>query len=269
VRVVAAALIAGVLAASCSSDVVIKLETNAVSTTASADAERSDAALNSETSTSSSNESPAGEASQADELDTAEDELMTAGTTPETVEFPEEFEGQVRPVAVIGDALPFLNDSHNDEAVGTQIPAIIGENFEGNTVEVRPGAGVPTLVVFLAHWCPHCNNEIPEINRIRDAGVWPDGLRVIGVSTAVSPQRPNFPPQRWLIEKDWTYEIIADAFDSSRSTFVAAEAFGVTGFPFMVLIDESGLVRGRWSGELGALALAELVTSLINPPADV
>ncbi len=268
-RVVAAVLIAGVLAASCSSDVVIKLETNAVTTTPSSDAEQPETALNSERSTTSSSEAPANEAPQADEPDTAEEDLTTPSAIPEIIEFPEEFEGQVRPVAVIGDALPFLSDSHNDEAVGTLIPAIIGENFEGNMVEVRPDDGVATLVVFLAHWCPHCNNEIPEINRIRDAGVWPDGLRVVGVSTAVSPQRPNFPPQRWLSEKDWTYEIIADAFDSSRSTFVAAEAFGVTGFPFMVLIDESGLVRGRWSGELGALALAELVTSLINPPADV
>ena len=65
----------------------------------------------------------------------------------------------------------------------------------------------------------------------------------------------------------WTH--IADAYDADRSTFIAAEAFGVTGFPFMVLIDESGLIRGRWGGEVGALALAELVTSLIDPPADV
>ena len=69
--------------------------------------------------------------------------------------------------------------------------------------------------------------------------------------------------------EDWTYDVIADAYDADRLTFIAAEAFGVTGFPFMVLIDESGLIRGRWGGELGALALAELVTSLIDPPADV
>ncbi len=268
-KVVAAALVAGVLAAACSSDVVIKLETNAVTTTASSDTERSETALDGATSTPSSSEAPASDAPQTDQLDTADEEVSAPRATPEIVEFPEEFEGQVRPVAVLGDALPFLNDSHNDEAVGTQIPLMIGEDFEGNAVEVGPSDGAATLIVFLAHWCPHCNNEIPEINRIRDASAWPDGLRVVGVSTAVSPQRPNFPPQRWLSEKDWTYEIIADAFDSSRSTFIAAEAFGVTGFPFMVLIDESGFVRGRWGGELGALALAELVTSLINPPADV
>lgn len=260
-----AIVVAGLLAAACSSDVVVKLETGAPTTLESSASETTDVAVSDEAMTTST----------VDGLHDSQD-----GTTPdeqpinpeevaEVTEFPDEFEGQVRPVVVDGNPLPFLLDSHSDEAVGGPIPSIIGEDFEGNQVAVRSTDETATLVVFLAHWCPHCNNEIPEINRIRDADAWPVGLRVVGVSTAVSPQRPNFPPERWLDEKDWTYDIIADAFDSNNSSFIAAEAFGVTGFPFMVLIDESGLVRGRWSGELGALALAELVTSLINPPADV
>ena len=264
-RFVVALVAAGILATACSSDVVVKLETGAAETTANSESITPDEENPGEQTTTSVEVLQAVDPEDAvpDEQTTNPDEVA------EVTEFPDEFEGQVRPVAVVGNPLPFLLDSHSDEAVGGPIPSIIGEDFEGNQVAVRSTDGAATLVVFLAHWCPHCNNEIPEINRIRDADAWPDGLRIVGVSTAVSPQRPNFPPERWLDEKDWSYEIIADAFDSSRSSFIAAEAFGVTGFPFMVLIDESGIVRGRWSGELGALALAELVTSLINPPADV
>ena len=32
------------------------------------------------------------------------------------------------------------------------------------------------MVVFLAHWCPHCNAEIPVLNEWRDSGEIPDGL---------------------------------------------------------------------------------------------
>ena len=264
-KFVAAIIAAGLFATACSSEVVVKLETEEPATTAIGESEQFDADLSDEPTTTAVDD-----VQKDDSLESSPDEqIINPDEVAEIVDFPDEFEGQVRPVAVSGNPLPFLVDTHSDEAVGGSIPSIIGEDFEGNTVAVRSTDDTATLVVFLAHWCPHCNNEIPEINRIRDADAWPDGLRVVGVSTAVSPQRPNFPPERWLEEKDWSYEIMADAFDSSRSSFIAAEAFGVTGFPFMVLIDESGLVRGRWSGELGALALAELVTSLINPPADV
>lgn len=247
-RTVIVAFCTVVCAAGCSSDVVVRFESSPSSTT-SLETQRPAEEDESEPSTTAPS---------------VEDDAQR-----EPIEFPEEFEDQVRQVIVEGDFLPFLVDPHGDESVGMPIPALIGENFDGDVVMVRPTDGVATLVVFFAHWCPHCNNEIPEINRIRDAEAWPSGLRVVGVSTAVAPQRPNFPPQRWLAEKDWTYDVIADAYDADRSTFIAAEAFGVTGFPFMVLIDESGLIRGRWGGELGALALAELVTSLIDPPADV
>ncbi|MCH1490597.1 MAG: TlpA family protein disulfide reductase [Ilumatobacteraceae bacterium] len=247
-RTAIAAFCAVVCAAACSSDVVVRFESRPSSTTLLV------------------TEQP-GEEDEREPSTTAP--RVGDDARPEPIEFPEEFEDQVRQVIIEGEFLPALVDPHGDESVGMPIPSLIGENFDGDVVAVRPTDGVATLVVFLAHWCPHCNNEIPEINRIRDAEAWPSGLRVVGVSTAVAPQRPNFPPQRWLAGKDWTYDVIADAYDADRSTFIAAEAFGVTGFPFMVLIDESGLIRGRWGGEVGALALAELVTSLIDPPADV
>ena len=247
-RTVIAAFCAVVCAAACSSDAVVRFKSSPSSTTSLVIEQRAE-----EDESEPSTTAPRGE----------------DGAQQDPIEFSEEFEDQVRQVIIEGEFLPDLVDPHTDESVGIPIPSLIGENFDGDVVAVRPTDGVATLVVFLAHWCPHCNNEIPEINRIRDADAWPSGLRVVGVSTAVAPQRPNFPPQRWLKEKDWTYDVIADAYDANRSTFIAAEAFGVTGFPFMVLIDESGLIRGRWGGELGALALAELVTSLIDPPADV
>ena len=50
------------------------------------------------------------------------------------------------------------------------------------------------MVVLLAHWCPHCNAEIPVLNEWRDSGEIPDGLNIVGVSTGASADAPNFPP---------------------------------------------------------------------------
>jgi thiol-disulfide isomerase/thioredoxin len=168
-------------------------------------------------------------------------------------DLPEPFEGQVRPMAVDGDALPeFDRDVESDPARGMNAPVVIGENFDGNTVRIDAAADGPTLAVFLAHWCPHCNREVPRINELRDEGALPADLNVIGVSTAISPDRPNWPPSEWFQDVDWTYPVIADGVDMQRQTFIAADAYGLTSFPFMVLIGSDGKVLARWTGEIEA-----------------
>jgi thiol-disulfide isomerase/thioredoxin len=127
---------------------------------------------------------------------------------------------------------------------------IIGEDFDGNTVRIDAATDGLTLAVLLAHWCPHCNREVPRINELRDEGAFPEGLDIVGVSTGVSPDRPNWPPSEWFNDMDWTYPVIADGVDMQRQTFIAADAYGLSGFPFMVLIGEDGTVLARWSGEM-------------------
>lgn len=173
---------------------------------------------------------------------------------------PDAFLPGVGPVAIVGERLPDLPEPGDDPAVGTPAPILVGETFDGGAVRVDATVDGPTWVVFLAHWCPHCNDEIPVINQLRDDGLIPDGINVVGVSTAVSPDRPNWPPAEWLDQKDWTFTTVADGIDTAESTFIAAAAFGLTGFPFSVLIDADGDVAARWSG---GREPAELV-SLLN-----
>ena len=181
-------------------------------------------------------------------------------------DLPEDLEGSVGPVLIVGDELPAYADAVPDPAIGVEAPVIAGKDFEGRTVRIDAIAGGPTMVVFLAHWCPHCNAEIPVINELRDSGAFPDGLNVVGVSTAGNAGRPNFPPGRWLEQMDWSYPVIMDGVDMEREIFIAADALGVTGFPFTVLIDGDGTVQARWSGgrsgsEISALVNANLTFS--------
>jgi hypothetical protein len=76
------------------------------------------------------------------------------------------------------------------------------------------------------------------------AGV-PAGLRVVGVSTAVDERRDNFPPSDWLVGEGFPFPVLADS-----DTNEAATAFGVSGFPFFVLLDAEGTVVWRSRGEL-------------------
>lgn len=154
-------------------------------------------------------------------------------------------------VAVEGSALPTFQDPSADPAVGMAAPAITGE-----TVSVVPG-GTPTLVLFLAHWCPHCQREVPRIvDWVAENGA-PAGIQVIGVATSTEPTAGNFPPSAWLDREGWSFPLI---YDDESST--AGHAYGVSSFPFWVVIDSSGRVAGRFSGELEPGALGDLFTEI-------
>jgi thiol-disulfide isomerase/thioredoxin len=156
--------------------------------------------------------------------------------------------GEIRPVTVEGSALPPLPDSGEDTAVGLTAPVLIGESFDGSAVTTASEGG-PVMVIFLAHWCPHCNNEIPRLIGLEEDGRFPDDLKIVAVSTAVAPDRPNFPPSEWIVEKGWPWEVMADGYDFTNQTFIGANAFGVNSFPFITVVGADGTVLGRWSGE--------------------
>jgi cytochrome c biogenesis protein CcmG/thiol:disulfide interchange protein DsbE len=152
--------------------------------------------------------------------------------------------GGTATVEVQGDSLP-AGEGPSDPAIGTAAPALTGSDYTGAPVAITPGADGPMMVVFLAHWCPHCNNEIPVLQEWAAQGGIPEGLQVVGVSTAVSAERPNYPPDAWLAEKGWEWPVLAD-----DGELTAANAYGVSAFPFLTFIDADGNVTQRVSGEL-------------------
>lgn len=164
---------------------------------------------------------------------------------------------EVWPVAVEGTPLVPMPDGA-DPAVGTPAPLLSGFAFDGTPVVVNPCTG-PVMLVFLAHWCPHCNREIPELLAWRDAGGVPEGLQVIAVTTAAAPDRENYPPSEWIPKMNWDWPVLADSEANE-----AASAFGVSGFPFSVIIGTDGRVLGRSSGELGQAGIDAFVTAALS-----
>ena len=176
------------------------------------------------------------------------DDDDSTGDTGTTDSLPEELIGELRPVTVEGSALPPLENPNNDAAVGLTAPVLTGESFDGSAVTTASEGG-PVMVVFLAHWCPHCNDEIPRLIGLEEDGRFPDDLKIVAVSTAVAPDRMNFPPSEWIVEKGWPWEVMADEYDFTSQTYVGATAFGVNAFPFITVVGADGTVLGRWSGE--------------------
>ncbi len=109
-------------------------------------------------------------------------------------------------------------------------------------------------MVFLAHWCPHCQVEAPRITE-HLGGNLPDGVDLIGVATATDPTQGNYPPSDWLLNAvDWPFDVVVDS-----PTNQLAQAYGVQAYPAFVVVGGDGNVVARGSGELTTDSLDQLV----------
>jgi thiol-disulfide isomerase/thioredoxin len=160
---------------------------------------------------------------------------------------------QTRPVTVTGTPLPPLAAEGSDPAVGTLTPELRGSTFAGRPVAIVHD-GRPKLVLFVAHWCPHCQREVPALASWLRANGKPTGVDLYTVATGTTADRPNYPPSAWLQREGWTVPTVAD--DDNQT---AADAFGLSAYPFFVAIDGSGKVVARASGELSISSLQTLL----------
>lgn len=145
-----------------------------------------------------------------------------------------------------------VTDLSSDPAAGTVAPTLTGTDFGGNDVSIGPD-GRPKVVYFLAHWCPHCQEEVPVVQQLIDDGQVPDGLDLYAVSTAVDGGRSNYPPEAWLADEGFAPPTLRD--DANSGAF---RAYGGSGFPYVVYLDGDNRVLARSAGNLPADAILSL-----------
>ncbi|HKJ56303.1 MAG TPA: TlpA disulfide reductase family protein [Nitriliruptoraceae bacterium] len=161
-------------------------------------------------------------------------------------------------VTIEGDTLPVFNTqsvtSVTDEAVGMAAPIVTGQDFFGDDVTI-PVEGESTIISFLAHWCPHCQAEVPLLMEEWIEADLPEGVNVAAVTTGTREDAANYPPSAWLLaDNDWDEPILADTDDAQ-----VASAYGLASYPYFVVVAPDGTVLARTSGELGRDQLNALV----------
>jgi thiol-disulfide isomerase/thioredoxin len=146
-------------------------------------------------------------------------------------------------VKVTGHALaPY--EAGDDPAVGSMIPRAEGQSFDGSPVTIAAD-GRPKIIVFVAHWCPHCRREVPILVAHMRSQPLPDGIDLLTVATGTQRDAPNYPPSAWLRRENWPGPVLADS-DAGDT----GERFGLTSYPYFVAVGRSGAVVARAAGEL-------------------
>ena len=156
---------------------------------------------------------------------------------------------------ILGSPLPHFTATAGDPAKGLTAPTVQGSSFSGSPVAIEP-SGRPTVVIFLAHWCPHCQREVPLLQEWINKNGMPAGVDIVSVATGIDPSRPNFPPQDWLAREGWTVPVIVDPTNS------VAAAYGLSAYPFWVFLDGAGKVAMRTTGELTINDLSAILAGL-------
>ena len=176
-----------------------------------------------------------------------EEEGQEPANTPTATEQQTRFETGT--VEIIGEALP------PDESVGHVAPGFKAQpNTSAEMIEIQPDDGIVRLIGFFAHWCPHCQREVPRVAQWLNENDLPNGVEVVAISTSVREGTPNYPPSEWFEAEKWPTQVLVDNTEKS-----IAEAYGLTGFPFWVLVDGDGTVVHRSSGELSEEQFGYLV----------
>jgi thiol-disulfide isomerase/thioredoxin len=143
-----------------------------------------------------------------------------------------------------------------DPMRGERAPELRGIDLEGRSLVIAPGRR-PMAVIFLAHWCPHCQREVEAITEWLQDNEFPEGVDVFAVSTLVDRTRGNYPPKEWLDGEGWPVRTLVDDEESP-----AAVAYGLQSTPFWVFLDEDGKVVERTSGEMDPADLEERLADL-------
>ena len=111
-------------------------------------------------------------------------------------------------------------------------------------------------MIFLAHWCPHCQAEVPRIVELAKDGAF-EGIDVAAVATGTSADAPNYPPSAWLEREEWPFPVMVDSPE-----FTAAQAYGLPSYPYFVFTDAQGAVVGRAVGEIAPSDLQKILDAL-------
>jgi hypothetical protein len=81
------------------------------------------------------------------------------------------------------------------------------------------------------------------------------------ISTSPDPNQQNYPPSEWLEDAGWPIVVLADS--AARE---AANAFGLTAFPFSVFVYADGTIAARATGAIPFTALMDAVDFLVANP---
>lgn len=152
---------------------------------------------------------------------------------------------------------PFDPNQPNDAALGMQLGTVAGtEYYTATPATIDPADETHRVWLVWAHWCPHCQDELPEVSAWyeENAENYPN-VELVTVTTAIDPSRGN-PLGPYLDESQFPFPVIVD------EELTIASQLGSSAFPFWMVTDGSGTVLVRIPGAVGIGTVEQIFSQL-------
>jgi thiol-disulfide isomerase/thioredoxin len=156
-----------------------------------------------------------------------------------------------------GSLPPFDPNQPNDAALGMQLGTVTGtEYYTATPATIDPADDTHRVWLVWAHWCPHCQDELPEVSAWyrENAENYPN-VELVTVTTAIDPSRGN-PLAPYLDESQFPFPVIVD------EELTIASQLGSSAFPFWMVTDGSGTVLVRIPGAVGIGTVEQIFSQL-------
>ncbi len=155
--------------------------------------------------------------------------------------------------------LPLYDPQAPDGALGMQLGPISGrEYYSGTELTIDPADGTRRMWLVWAHWCPYCQQELPEVSAwypTQDL----DNVELVSITTSIDPSRGN-PLEPYLDELALPFPVLIDP------DLAMARQVGVSAFPFWVVTDGDGTVLLRTAGLLPIEQVQAIADRLAQMP---
>jgi thiol-disulfide isomerase/thioredoxin len=124
---------------------------------------------------------------------------------------------------------------------GGLVPSYSAPALAGGTVMWATYRGSPAVIAIWAPWCPHCQKELPILDRV--AREFPN-LQLTSIATDVDAQ-PGPTVEEYMSGHHLVFPVALDAKDGR-----IGEAFGLSGFPTVYFVKADGTVYKTTVGEV-------------------
>lgn len=136
--------------------------------------------------------------------------------------------------------------------LGRELPNFTLENLDGESKSLRDYKDKIILINFWASWCPHCDAEMPDLQKVSDEN---DDILIIAVNVGEDKETA----QTYVDEGGYDFEVLLD-YDNK-----VAEKYMVQGLPATYFLDIDGLFLGVQPGFMTYEQMNDLIVYARNP----
>ena len=124
--------------------------------------------------------------------------------------------------------------------IGAEAPDFSFESLQGEEISLSQYRGKVVLLDFWASWCLPCVVAMPKMKSLYEA-YHDEGLEIIGINLDLSREQALDFVQHF--ELPWPQYWDGKGYDSELAVL-----FRVKAIPMLYLIDQQGIIRGKWLG---------------------